>query len=101
MGQHKPSPDRTVDPCILVIFGATGDLTERKLAPAIYNLGREGLLPPSFACVGFARREKSHSDFRSELKTAINSYSRVKPIDESFWNRFQERCFYLPPLLMG
>ncbi len=85
---------RTIDPCVLVIFGATGDLTGRKLAPAIYNLGREGLLPPHFACVGFARRTKSHEEFRSELKSSINSYSRVKPIDETFWKNFQESLFY-------
>jgi glucose-6-phosphate 1-dehydrogenase len=85
---------RNVDPCVLVIFGATGDLTGRKLAPAVYNLGRDGLLPAHFACVGFARREKSHAEFRSEMKSAINSYSRVKPVDETFWNNFQEQLFY-------
>lgn len=85
---------RNIDPCTLVIFGATGDLTSRKLAPAIYNLGREGMLPANFACVGFARRDKSNEAFRDELKTAINSYSRVKPIEESFWKNFQEQIFY-------
>src|SRR5277367_321544 len=85
---------RDIDPCILVIFGATGDLTGRKLAPALYNLGREGQLPPNFVCVGFARREKSHEQFRSELKQEISSYSRVKPIDEKFWGHFQEQLFY-------
>ncbi|MBM3199018.1 MAG: glucose-6-phosphate dehydrogenase, partial [Chlamydiae bacterium] len=52
------------DPCILIIFGATGDLTARKLLPAIYNLAKEGQLPPQFACVGFARRLKTHEQFR-------------------------------------
>jgi glucose-6-phosphate 1-dehydrogenase len=85
---------RNIDPCTLIIFGATGDLTNRKLAPAVYNLGREGLLPANFSCVGFARREKSHQAFRDELKTAINSFSRVKPIDETFWKSFQEQIFY-------
>src|SRR5689334_19634483 len=85
---------RNVDPCVLVIFGATGDLTGRKLAPAIYNLGKDGLLPANFACVGFARREKSHEDFRQEMKEDINSFSRTKPIDEAFWKNFQEQVFY-------
>lgn len=85
---------RNLDPCVLVIFGATGDLTSRKLAPAIYNLGREGLLPPNFACVGFARREKSHEEFRSELKKDINQFSRVKPIEEPFWENFQSQIYY-------
>lgn len=85
---------RTIDPCIVVIFGATGDLTGRKLSPALYNLGREGMLPPNFAAVGFARREKSHQEFRDEIKQDINLYSRVKPIDETFWKKFQEQIFY-------
>ncbi len=85
---------RNIDPCVLVIFGATGDLTGRRLVPAIYNLGREGQLPPNFACVGFARREKTHEEFRNELKDDINEFSRVKPIDEPFWKNFQEHIFY-------
>ncbi len=58
---------RFIEPCILVIFGATGDLTGRKLFPAIYNLVREGQLPSQFACVGFARRDKTHEQFRDEM----------------------------------
>ncbi|MBS0620472.1 MAG: glucose-6-phosphate dehydrogenase [Verrucomicrobia bacterium] len=85
---------RFIEPCILVIFGATGDLTARKLLPAIYNLAREGQLPPQFACVGFARREKTHEQFRQEMKEAIQNFSRVKPIDEALWKNFQEHLFY-------
>jgi len=85
---------KSVDPCIVVIFGATGDLTGRRLAPALYNLGREGLLPPNFSLVGFARREKSHREFRDEIKKNVSTYSRVKPIDEPFWKNFQEQVFY-------
>lgn len=85
---------RFIDPCILVIFGATGDLTARKLMPALYNLSREGQLPPQFVCVGFARRPKSHDDFRKEMLEAINQFSRVKPVDASLWNTFKEQIFY-------
>ncbi len=85
---------RNIDPCVLVIFGATGDLTGRKLAPAIYNLGKDGMLPANFACVGFARREKTHEVFRGELKEDISAYSRTKPIDEPFWEHFQSQIFY-------
>lgn len=92
--EEPGSGARNIDPCILVIFGATGDLTGRKLAPAIYNLGKEGLLPPHFACVGFARKEKTHEVFRQELKKEIGTYSRTQPVDESFWNHFQEHLFY-------
>lgn len=85
---------RFIDPCILVIFGATGDLTARKLLPAIYNLAREGLLPSQFAVVGFARRDKTHDQFRQEMKEAINKFSRVKPVDESIWKHFEQHIFY-------
>ncbi len=92
--QEPGTTSRFVDPCILVIFGATGDLTARKLVPAIYNLAREGQLPPQFACVGFARREKTNEQFRAEMKEAINQFSRVKPVDEALWKNFQDHVFY-------
>ncbi|MDB6082047.1 MAG: zwf [Chlamydiia bacterium] len=85
---------KTADPCILVIFGATGDLTSRKLLPALYNLAREGQLPSHFACVGFARREKSNDQFRSEMLDAVSQHSRVKPIDQALWSSFSEQLFY-------
>lgn len=85
---------RFAEPCILVIFGATGDLTARKLIPALYNLAREGQLPPQFACVGFARREKTNEQFREEMKDAISKFSRVTPIDETLWATFKEQLFY-------
>lgn len=85
---------RFIDPCIFIIFGATGDLTARKLIPAIYNLAREGELPSQFVCVGFARREKTHEQFREEMKEAINQFSRVKPVEPSLWNTFKEQIFY-------
>jgi len=85
---------RVVEPCILVIFGATGDLTARKLFPALYNLARDGQLPAQFACVGFARRKKTHEQFRSEMRDAVSKYSRVKPIDEDIWKNFKEQLFY-------
>lgn len=85
---------RLMDPCILVIFGATGDLTARKLLPAIYNLAREGQLPSQFAVVGFARKTKSHAEFRAEMKEAVKKFSRIKPIDEEVWKHFEQQIFY-------
>jgi glucose-6-phosphate 1-dehydrogenase len=85
---------KVVDPCILVIFGATGDLTARKLFPALYNLQRDGQLPTHFACVGFARKEKSHEQFRQEMHEAVAKFSRVKPLDESLWNTFSSGVYY-------
>ncbi len=92
--QEPGVSSRCADPCVMVIFGATGDLTARKLMPALYNLMREGQLPAQFACVGFARRDKSHEMFREEMRKAIESFSRVKPLEESIWSSLQERVFY-------
>lgn len=85
---------KIAEPCILVIFGATGDLTARKLLPALYNLAREGQLPSHFACVGFARREKSHEEFRKEMQEAISKFSRVKPIEPTLWKDFSANLYY-------
>jgi len=85
---------KTPEPCIFVIFGATGDLTARKLLPALYNLAREGQLPAHFACVAFARRDKSHDQFRDEMYEAVKTFSRTKPIDEALWENFREQIFY-------
>jgi len=83
----------TLDPCILVIFGASGDLTGRKLIPAIYNLMVENQLPPNFVCVGFARREKTNESFRKELEDHIKEFSRTTP-DEHELSLFLDKLFY-------
>ncbi|NGX60992.1 MAG: Glucose-6-phosphate 1-dehydrogenase 2 [Chlamydiae bacterium] len=85
---------KIAEPCLLVIFGATGDLTARKLFPALYNLARDGQLPAHFACVGFARREKSHDQFRDEMHKAVGEFSRVQPVDENLWSTFHNQIFY-------
>lgn len=85
---------KSAEPCVLVIFGATGDLTARKLIPALYNLAAEGELPVHFACVAFARRDKTHEMFRDEMLEALKQYSRIKPIDDALWGRFRESIFY-------
>ncbi len=81
-------------PCIIVIFGATGDLTARKLFPALYHLTKEGRLSKNFVCVGFARREKSHHQFREEMKHALQMFSQEKEIDIRVWEDLEERTFY-------
>lgn len=72
--QHK-------DQCIIVIFGASGNLTLIKLMPALYNMAVEGYLPQNVAIVGVARRDKSDEDFRKEMREGILKYSRTKPED--------------------
>jgi len=80
-------------PCSIVIFGATGDLTHRKLIPALYNLAADGELPPAVTVVGFARREKSDDDFRRELEEATRKFSRQTVRDE-IWKTFAQSIFY-------
>ncbi len=80
-------------PCSIVIFGATGDLTHRKLIPALYNLAADGELPPAVAIVGFARREKSDDDFRREMEEATKKFSRQTVRDE-IWKTFSQSVFY-------
>lgn len=92
--QDSSRISKIADPCIMVIFGATGDLTSRKLLPALYNLMQDGELPAHFACVGFARREKTHDQFRDEMKQAIEKFSRTKPIDTEIWDTFKDHIFY-------
>ena len=85
---------RVQSPNILVIFGATGDLTARKLMPALYNLSLDNQLPADFACVGFARRDKNHEQFRKEMKEAVNQFSRNKPVKEDVWSGFEQKLYY-------
>jgi glucose-6-phosphate 1-dehydrogenase len=79
--------------CAIVIFGATGDLTHRKLIPALYNLAADGDLPPGLSVVGFARRDKNDEVFREELYEAARKYSR-QPIDDALWKNFASSIFY-------
>jgi len=67
---------RAPDPCILVIFGASGDLTKRKLFPALYSMAFRRLLPERFAVVGVARSEESDNDFRERMKEAVQEFAR-------------------------
>ncbi len=80
-------------PCNVVIFGASGDLTYRKLIPALYNIAADGDLPAALSVVGFARREKSDDSFRAELKEAVGKHSR-QGLNEELWESFSERLFY-------
>ena len=68
-----------VAPTTLVIFGATGDLAQRKLLPALYNLAHDGALPERFHLVGVARKERDHDDYRTECEEAIRRFSRRAP----------------------
>jgi glucose-6-phosphate 1-dehydrogenase len=79
----------------MVIFGATGDLTHRKLLPALYNLALEHPLPAGFSVVGFARRPYDDETFRKQAFDSINEYSRQKPINTQVWESFASGIRYL------
>lgn len=85
---------KILDPCTIAIFGASGDLTARKLIPALYHLFKEKLMPASFRVVGFARREKNDESWRTELRTALDQFSRTKPVDDVVWTAFAANLFY-------
>jgi glucose-6-phosphate 1-dehydrogenase len=86
---------RTPEPACLVIFGASGDLTARKLMPALYNLALQHLLPVSFAVIGSARRQMSTEQFRREMHEAVAEYSRSRPINEEVWATFARSLDYV------
>ncbi len=81
------------DPCTLVIFGASGDLTHRKLIPALYNLAADGALPPAISVVGFARRDKTDEIFRAELEEATRKFSR-QSLNDELWKSFASSVSY-------
>lgn len=93
MNSHPPTSRSLPEPCSLVIFGATGDLTHRKLMPALYHLAVENALPANFKVIGFARREKTDEAFREELGVTTRKFSRT-PVDDTKWNSFAQSIFY-------
>jgi glucose-6-phosphate 1-dehydrogenase len=104
MNDSVTSPEQTVchigaqrrlgEPCSIVIFGASGDLTARKLIPAFYHLCKDQQMPASFRIIGFARREKTDDGWRAELRVALDQFSRSKPVDEEIWRNFAANLHY-------
>jgi glucose-6-phosphate 1-dehydrogenase len=86
---------RVPEPGVMVIFGASGDLTRRKLIPALYDLAAQRRLPMEFAVVGVSRTEMSHDDFREKLHDALEEH-RSGQISEDVWESFSKSIFYLP-----
>src|SRR5258706_2844684 len=88
--------EKTAEPCVVVIFGASGDLTKRKLVPALYRLVEQRLIPAEFAIVGGARSEMSNEEFRDAMKAAVIEFSEDKHVDEKVWNSFAQSLYYVP-----
>ena len=98
LGVHAPLQERMRSPCVpdplaMVIFGATGDLTRRKLMPALFRLFREGLLPDGFAVVGVALDELSDGEFRERMHAAVTEFAGTP--DDGAWERFATSLSYI------
>ncbi|MFN2582377.1 MAG: glucose-6-phosphate dehydrogenase, partial [Candidatus Dormibacteria bacterium] len=85
---------RVPAPCAIVIFGASGDLTKRKLVPALYALASEGLLPAGISIIGAARRHTSDEEFRTSMRHAVQRYGRVD-VSDDIWGGFAEGIRYV------
>jgi glucose-6-phosphate 1-dehydrogenase len=88
--------DRVPDPCIVVIFGASGDLTSRKLVPALYALALEQRLPIGFTVLGVGRRPFPEAHFRQEMQEAVAAHGRTGAPDPAAWESFAEGIHYEP-----
>jgi glucose-6-phosphate 1-dehydrogenase len=82
------------DPCVLVIFGASGDLTSRKIIPALYEMAAAGALPPSMCVLGVSRTEMTESTWRDKLRPWVEQYA--KRFDAATWDTFARRIHYFP-----
>jgi glucose-6-phosphate 1-dehydrogenase len=92
--QHAlAGPGQPAPPATIVIFGAAGDLTKRKLLPALYNLAAHGLLPRELAIVGVARRDKTHEQFRDEQSAEIRQFATTA-VDEGLWASLRDALYY-------
>ncbi|MCW2739001.1 glucose-6-phosphate dehydrogenase [Nocardioides sp.] len=86
---------RIAGPCGMVLFGVTGDLSRKKIMPAIYDLANRGLLPPGFSLVGFARRDWEDQDFAQIVHDAVEQYART-PFREEVWKQLSEGFRFVP-----
>jgi glucose-6-phosphate 1-dehydrogenase len=87
-GERVPAPNT------MVIFGASGDLTKRKLVPALYSLARDRLTASSFNIVGVARREIDHASFRTQMREGCEKFARRRPVEDSLWDHFSQAIYY-------
>jgi glucose-6-phosphate 1-dehydrogenase len=87
--------ERRVPECAMVIFGANGDLTKRKLLPALYRLAYERRLPASFAMIGNSRTPLTDDAFRGKMRDAVKQFLEDSPFDEDLWTSFARNLYYL------
>ena len=82
------------EPCVFVIFGASGDLTRRKLLPAIYNLAESGHLPDEFAVLGVARPQIDVAAYRTQMRERVRA-AEGEPLEPEKWKRIEDRLYYV------
>src|SRR5688572_22492740 len=87
--------ERVPEASCLVIFGASGDLTQRKLIPGLYSLAHDGLLPSGQTIVGFARADMTDEAFRAAMREACDKHARTRPVDDAVWESFSRGLFYV------
>src|ERR1700710_3100532 len=87
---------RRIPPCAIVIFGASGDLSKRKLLPSLYRLFYERRIPPNFAVIGSSRTAMSDDQFREKMKESVSKFLEDAPFDEDVWTSFAKCLFYVP-----
>ena len=80
--------------CSILIFGASGDLTSRKLITALYQLSRQDYLKSDYPVIGVARRDKTDEEFRNEMKETVRSRLGEDKFDDAAWERFAKQLFY-------
>src|SRR4051795_1271991 len=88
--------DRRVPPCAIVIFGASGDLSKRKLLPSLYRLFFERRISANFAVIGSSRTPMSDDQFRDRMKESVSKFLEDAPFDEDVWKSFAQCLFYVP-----
>ena len=101
-GMSVPNPledllrfQKPVSPCSMVIFGANGDLTKRKLLPALYRLAYERRLPTGFSVVGVSRTEMTDEAFREKMRESVQEFLEDSPFDNDLWTDFERGLFYM------
>src|SRR5882724_11617626 len=87
--------ERRVPECTVVIYGANGDLTKRKLLPALYRLMYERRLSPGFAVVGISRTPRSDDQFREKMRESVRKYLEDSPFDDDVWTGFAQGLYYM------
>jgi glucose-6-phosphate 1-dehydrogenase len=94
--RHGLRAEAAPEPCAVTVFGASGDLTNRKLMPALYNLALGAHLPAAFGIVGVSKSQIGDAAFRTGMREAVEKHSRTKPIDEEVWSDFAAGMKYVP-----